>query len=130
MTVNESLYCTWLSFKFNITVWPLVLCCTAHIHIVTHYVNSGRFSPPPLSALYLKLTRISLPLPCSVHKLQEDVDLEVLHSSQEHSPSNAVLQPTHNPWSLKCQQHLQRMKEDAKHCTQPRILSLATSTLL
>ncbi|XP_053268324.1 inositol hexakisphosphate kinase 2 [Pleuronectes platessa] len=71
----------------------------------------------------------------SVHKLQEDVGMawlpqaEVLHSSQEHSHSNAVPQPKHNPWSLKChQQHLQRMKENAKHRTQHKFILLENLT--
>lgn len=84
----------------------------------------------PLSALYVKLTWSSLPLPRSVHKLQEDVELEwlqqaeVLYYRLEHSHSKAVPQLKHNPWSLKChQQHLQRMKENAKHRNQYSILS-------
>ena len=67
----------------------------------------------------------------SVHKLQEDVELEwlqqaeVLYYRLERSHSNAVPQLKHNPWSLKChQQHLQRMKENAKHRNQYSILLL------
>lgn len=50
---------------------------------------------------------------------------EVLYYRLEDSHSNAVPQLKHNPWSLKChQQHLQRMKENAKHRNQYSILSL------
>lgn len=50
---------------------------------------------------------------------------EVRYYRLEHSHSNAVPQLKHNPWSLKChQQHLQRMKENAKHRNQYSILSL------
>lgn len=65
----------------------------------------------------------------SFHKQQEDVELEwlrqteVLYYRLEHSHTNAVLK--HNPWSLRCQQqHLQKMKENAKHRNQYNILSL------
>ncbi|XP_067361280.1 inositol hexakisphosphate kinase 2-like isoform X1 [Channa argus] len=58
----------------------------------------------------------------SVHKLPDDVELEWRHQAEvlyyrlERSQSNAVPQLKHNPWSLKChQQHLQKMKENAKH---------------
>lgn len=82
--------------------------------------------------LCLKLTVLSLflSLLSSVHKLQEDVELEwlrqteVLYYRLERSHSNAALQLKHNPWSLKCQQqHLQKMKENAKHRNQYSILS-------
>lgn len=73
--------------------------------------------------LYLAST--SLPLVSSVHKLPDDVELEWRHQAEvlyyrlERSQSNAVPQLKHNPWSLKChQQHLQRMKENAKHRNQ------------
>lgn len=76
--------------------------------------------------------KLSLPLPSSVQKLQEDVELEwlrqaeVLYYRLECSHSNPVPQLKHNPWSLKCQQqHLQKMKENAKHRNQYSILSLA-----
>lgn len=47
---------------------------------------------------------------------------EVLYFSLE--KGNVVPQIKHNPWSLKChQQHLQRMKENAKHRNQYSILS-------
>lgn len=78
----------------------------------------------------LQLMCLFLPLSSSLHKLQEDVELEwlrqteVLYYRLEHSHSNAV-QLRHNPWSLKCQQHhLQKMKENAKHHNQYSILSL------
>lgn len=81
--------------------------------------------------------RLSVPLPSSVHKLQEDVELEwlrqteVLYYRLERSHSNAVPQLKHNPWSLKCQQqHLQKMKENAKHRNQYSILSLTEETML
>uniref|UniRef100_UPI003AABF666 inositol hexakisphosphate kinase 2-like n=1 Tax=Centroberyx gerrardi TaxID=166262 RepID=UPI003AABF666 len=69
------------------------------------------------------------------HKLQEDVELEwmqsaeVLYSRLERSQSNAVPQHKHNPWSLKChQQHLQRMKENAKHHNQYKFIRLENLT--
>lgn len=75
-----------------------------------------------------------LPLRSSLHKLPEDVELEwlqqaeVLYYRLERSHSNAVPQLKHNPWSLKChQQHLQRMKENAKHRNQYSILSFSMS---
>uniref|UniRef100_A0A3B3BT72 Uncharacterized protein n=1 Tax=Oryzias melastigma TaxID=30732 RepID=A0A3B3BT72_ORYME len=65
----------------------------------------------------------------SVQKLQEDQDVEQvqhvegLHHGLEHSHSNAAPQVKRNPWSLEChQQHLQRMKENAKHRNQYSIL--------
>nr|XP_020448789.1 inositol hexakisphosphate kinase 2-like isoform X2 [Monopterus albus] len=71
----------------------------------------------------------------SVHKLQEDVELEwrqqaeVLYYRLERSHSNAVPQLKHNPWSLKChQQHLQRMKENAKHRNQYKFILLENLT--
>lgn len=73
--------------------------------------------------------RLPLSPPSSFHKLQEDVELEwlrqteVLYYRLERSHSNTVLK--HNPWSLKCQQqHLQKMKENAKHRNQYSILLL------
>ncbi|XP_071350352.1 inositol hexakisphosphate kinase 2-like [Trachinotus anak] len=71
----------------------------------------------------------------SVHKLQEDVELEwlqqaeVLYCRLERSHTNAVPQLKHNPWSLKChQQHLQRMKENAKHRNQYKFILLENLT--
>lgn len=71
----------------------------------------------------------------SVHMLQEDVELEwlqqaeVLYYRLERSHSNAVPQLKHNPWSLKChQQHLQRMKENAKHRNQYKFILLENLT--
>ncbi|XP_035518473.1 inositol hexakisphosphate kinase 2-like [Morone saxatilis] len=71
----------------------------------------------------------------SVHKLQEDVELdwlrqaEVLYYRLDHSHSNAVPQLKHNPWSLKCQQqHLQKMKENAKHRNQYKFILLENLT--
>ncbi|XP_075997329.1 inositol hexakisphosphate kinase 2-like [Genypterus blacodes] len=71
----------------------------------------------------------------SVHKLQEDVELEwrqqaeVLSYRLEHSHSHAVPQLKHNPWSLKChQQHLQRMKENSKHRNQYKFILLENLT--
>ncbi|XP_054640776.1 inositol hexakisphosphate kinase 2-like [Dunckerocampus dactyliophorus] len=71
----------------------------------------------------------------SAHKLLEDVELEwlqqaeVLYYRLEHSHSNAVPQLKHNPWSLKChQQHLQRMKENAKHRNQYKFILLENLT--
>lgn len=64
---------------------------------------------------------------------QEDVELEWLRQTEviyyrlERSHSNALPQLKHNPWSLRCQQqHLQKMKENAKHRNQYSILSLRT----
>lgn len=106
----------------------LVLCSTTHIHTFTVYPSRYSFF---LSSLCLKLMRLSLSLPSSFHKLQEDVELEwlrqteVLYYRLECSHSNAVPQLKHNPWSLRCQQqHLQKMKENAKHRNQYSILSL------
>lgn len=63
------------------------------------------------------------------HSLQDYLEMEqpqqaeVLHYSLEHSHSNAAPQLKHNPLILKCQQqHLQRMKENAKHHNQYSIL--------
>uniref|UniRef100_A0A3Q0S2Q3 Kinase n=1 Tax=Amphilophus citrinellus TaxID=61819 RepID=A0A3Q0S2Q3_AMPCI len=71
----------------------------------------------------------------SVQKLQEDMELEwlkqaeVLYYRLEHSHSNAAPQLKHNPWSLKChQQHLQRMKENAKHRNQYKFILLENLT--
>ncbi|KAM9759759.1 inositol hexakisphosphate kinase 2-like [Menidia menidia] len=71
----------------------------------------------------------------STHKLQEDMELdwlqqaEVFHCRLEHTHSNAVPQLKHNPWSLKChQQHLQRMKENAKHRNQYKFILLENLT--
>ncbi|TWW61795.1 Inositol hexakisphosphate kinase 2 [Takifugu flavidus] len=61
----------------------------------------------------------------SLHTEQEDVELEWLRQTEvvyyrlERSHSNALPQLKHNPWSLRCQQqHLQKMKENAKHRNQ------------
>lgn len=66
----------------------------------------------------------------SLHTEQEDVELEWLRQTEvvyyrlERSHSNALPQLKHNPWSLRCQQqHLQKMKENAKHRNQYSILS-------
>ncbi|KAM9859184.1 inositol hexakisphosphate kinase 2-like [Aulostomus maculatus] len=71
----------------------------------------------------------------SVHKLQEDMELEwlqqaeVLYYRLERSQSSAIPQLKHNPWSLKChQQHLQRMKENAKHRNQYKFILLENLT--
>ncbi|TMS19202.1 Inositol hexakisphosphate kinase 2 [Larimichthys crocea] len=71
----------------------------------------------------------------SVQKLQEDVELEwlrqaeVLYYRLECSHSNPVPQLKHNPWSLKCQQqHLQKMKENAKHRNQYKFILLENLT--
>ncbi|XP_024149216.1 inositol hexakisphosphate kinase 2 [Oryzias melastigma] len=71
----------------------------------------------------------------SVQKLQEDQDVEQvqhvegLHHGLEHSHSNAAPQVKRNPWSLEChQQHLQRMKENAKHRNQYKFLLLENLT--
>ncbi|XP_065810706.1 inositol hexakisphosphate kinase 2-like [Labrus bergylta] len=71
----------------------------------------------------------------SVHKLQGHVGLEwlrqaeVLYYRLEHSHSDAVPQLKHNPWSLSCQQqHLQRMKENAKHRNQYKFILLENLT--
>uniref|UniRef100_A0A3Q2ZY16 Kinase n=1 Tax=Kryptolebias marmoratus TaxID=37003 RepID=A0A3Q2ZY16_KRYMA len=71
----------------------------------------------------------------SAHKLLDDMELEwlqraeVLHYRLEHSHSNAVPSLKHNPWSLKChQQHLQKMKENAKHRNQYKFILLENLT--
>ncbi|KAG7494728.1 inositol hexakisphosphate kinase 2-like [Solea senegalensis] len=51
------------------------------------------------------------------------------HTRKDKDKSNAVPQLTHNPWSLKChQQHLQRMKENAKHRNQYKFILLENLT--
>ncbi|KAJ8361096.1 hypothetical protein SKAU_G00176210 [Synaphobranchus kaupii] len=65
------------------------------------------------------------------HNREEELDwlqqAEVLYYSLE--KSNAVPQVKHNPWSLKChQQHLQRMKENAKHRNQYKFILLENLT--
>ncbi|KAJ8395756.1 hypothetical protein AAFF_G00029930 [Aldrovandia affinis] len=65
------------------------------------------------------------------HNCEEELDwlqqAEVLYYSLE--KSNAVPQVKHNPWSLKChQQHLQRMKENAKHRNQYKFILLENLT--
>lgn len=60
---------------------------------------------------------------CSYNRdeMQQQQQAEVLYFSLE--KGNVVSQIKHNPWSLKChQQHLQRMKENAKHRNQYSIL--------
>uniref|UniRef100_H2MQN5 Kinase n=1 Tax=Oryzias latipes TaxID=8090 RepID=H2MQN5_ORYLA len=68
-------------------------------------------------------------------KLQEDLDVERvqqaegLHHRLERSHSNATPQVKHNPWSLEChQQHLQRMKDNAKHRNQYKFILLENLT--
>lgn len=75
--------------------------------------------------LLFSLVRLS----SSFLKLSEDMELECLRQTEvlyyrlERSHSNAAPQLKHNPWSLKCQQqHLQKMKENAKHRNQYSIL--------
>lgn len=58
---------------------------------------------------------------CSYNRDEMQQQAEVLYFSLE--KGNVVSQIKHNPWSLKChQQHLQRMKENAKHRNQYSIL--------
>ncbi|XP_053724871.1 inositol hexakisphosphate kinase 2-like [Synchiropus splendidus] len=69
----------------------------------------------------------------SVHKPSEDVErlqqAEVLSYRVEYSHSSAAPQLKHNPWSLQChQQHLQRMKENAKHRNQYKFILLENLT--
>ncbi|XP_049588802.1 inositol hexakisphosphate kinase 2 [Syngnathus scovelli] len=71
----------------------------------------------------------------SALKLQEDVELEwlqqaeVLYYRLERNHTNAVPQLKHNPWSLKChQQHLQRMKDNAKNRNQYKFILLENLT--
>lgn len=131
---EESLYPVELSLfsiKRLVAVFTHTVAVTHEIHTVcvSHcsYHSSGMyFKPPP-----------SLPLQLSVHKLQEDVELEWLQQAEvlfcrlERSQSSADPQLKHNPWSLKChQQHLQRMKENAKHRNQYSILALAENFYL
>lgn len=68
------------------------------------------------------------PSPTFSLKREEELEwfqqAEVLYYSLERSNA-AAPQLKHNPWSLKChQQHLQRMKENAKHRNQYSILQL------
>lgn len=62
------------------------------------------------------------------HSRKEDKQqAEVLYFSLE--KGNVVPQIKHNPWSLKChQQHLQRMKENAKHRNQYKFILLENLT--
>ncbi|XP_076870478.1 inositol hexakisphosphate kinase 2a [Brachyhypopomus gauderio] len=65
-------------------------------------------------------------------KREEELDwfqqAEVLHYSLERSNASRP-QIKHNPWSLKChQQHLQRMKENAKHRNQYKFILLENLT--
>lgn len=63
---------------------------------------------------------------CSYNRDEVQQQAEVLYFSLE--KGNVVPQIKHNPWSLKChQQHLQRMKENAKHRNQYSILSVNTT---
>lgn len=71
----------------------------------------------------------------SVQTLQEDMELgwlqqaEVFYYRLENGHSNAEPRLQHNPWSLKChQQHLQRMKENAKHRNQYKFILLENLT--
>ncbi|XP_033482611.1 inositol hexakisphosphate kinase 2 [Epinephelus lanceolatus] len=58
---------------------------------------------------------------------QQQQQAEVLYFSLE--KGNVVPQIKHNPWSLKChQQHLQRMKENAKHRNQYKFILLENLT--
>lgn len=70
-----------------------------------------------------------------IHQFQEEVELEwlqqaeVLYYRLERSQSHATPQLKHNPWSLKChQQHLQRMKENAKLHNQYKFILLENLT--
>ncbi|XP_061745739.1 inositol hexakisphosphate kinase 2b [Nerophis ophidion] len=59
--------------------------------------------------------------------VQVQQQAEVLYLSLE--KGNMVQQIKHNPWSLKChQQHLQRMKENAKHRNQYKFILLENLT--
>ncbi|XP_040889578.1 inositol hexakisphosphate kinase 2b [Toxotes jaculatrix] len=59
--------------------------------------------------------------------VQQQQQAEVLYFSLE--KGNVVPQIKHNPWSLKChQQHLQRMKENAKHRNQYKFILLENLT--
>ncbi|XP_037304031.2 inositol hexakisphosphate kinase 2-like [Pungitius pungitius] len=60
----------------------------------------------------------------SVHKLEEEA--EVLYYRLERSPSNAVPQLKHNPWTQ--QHHLQKMKDKAMHCNQYKFILLENLT--
>lgn len=78
-------------------------------------LSDGQTNPPPPP-----------PPVCSYNRdeMQQHQQAEVLYLSLE--KSNRVPQFKHNPWSLKChQQHLQRMKENAKHRNQYSILPAA-----
>lgn len=74
----------------------------------------GAFSAKP----YVFLRRLLF----SYNRDEKQQQAEVLYLSLD--KGNMVPQFKHNPWSLKChQQHLQRMKENAKHRNQYSILS-------
>ncbi|XP_028303871.1 inositol hexakisphosphate kinase 2-like [Gouania willdenowi] len=75
----------------------------------------------------------SQPRNASVHKIQEDLDLEFQQQADVHycrmENSKADPQIKHNPWSFKChQKHLQRMKENAKHRNQYKFILLENLT--
>lgn len=77
-----------------------------------------------MSSVTPKLTCFPCCPLCSYNRdeMQQQQQAEVLYFSLE--KGNVVPQIKHNPWSLKChQQHLQRMKENAKHRNQYSILS-------
>ncbi|XP_014897354.1 inositol hexakisphosphate kinase 2-like [Poecilia latipinna] len=62
-------------------------------------------------------------------EMEQPQQVDVLHYSLEHSHSNAAPQLEHNPLILKCQQqHLQRMKENAKHHNQYKFILLENLT--
>lgn len=99
------------------------------------YLLHNSWSLPHFCMLHIPHTYF-FSLPFSFQKMQEDVELEwlrqteVLYYRLERTHSNAVPQLKHNPWSLKCQQqHLQKMKENAKHRNQYSILSLTEDWL-
>ncbi|XP_064422456.1 inositol hexakisphosphate kinase 2b isoform X2 [Latimeria chalumnae] len=65
------------------------------------------------------------------HKLDDDFEWQknsdVLYYSMEKKGN--LIQMKHNPWSMKChQQHLQRMKENAKHRNQYKFILLENLT--
>lgn len=102
----------WIS-SLSLVLPPLPVILSLWVCFVAHFPSNVLSLPPPAPLCSL---------PFSL-KREEDwlKQAEVLYYTLERS--NAVPQLKHNPWSLKChQQHLQRMKENAKHRNQYSIL--------
>lgn len=93
---------------------------------VSAYADNKKKKPLAVISIIPELTFCSLLCQlCSYNRddvvQQKQQQAEVLYFSLE--KGNVLPQIKHNPWSLKChQQHLQRMKENAKHRNQYSIL--------